>query len=468
MAILTALGAWWSLRAFERQVEERMKQDLELVARAIELPLNDALLRDRQGAVAKALRSAFDLSPVYAAYLYDAEGRRITESAPDETQSETRLRDVPEAVPEGERHGEYGRVDGQRVYSYFVPMTDAGGRMNGLLQLTRPRSDFHNQILRIRIKAFAMYLSAFLGLTGIVLYGHHRVLGLHLHAFTDSMSRIALGERHHRHPPSGPRELALLGQHFNRMLDEIDAAETEIAQRRQEQIRLADRLRHAEKLAAVGELAAGVAHELGTPLSVIDARSQRALRQKDLHDTDRERWQGIRREAERMQGIIRQLLDFSRAHQAAFRTVSARSIAQAATEALSTPDTPSPPEFVLEGEDFEVAADPLRIEQALVNLLRNALQAAPGKPVTLRWRQEGEHVLFEVEDQGPGIPEAIRDKLFEPFFTTKAVGQGTGLGLAVVHGIAGEHGGNIALVPTQQGALFRLKFPANPPNRRPS
>ncbi|MCH8510660.1 MAG: two-component sensor histidine kinase [Kiritimatiellae bacterium] len=464
MGLVTAMGAWWSLRAFERQVEMRLKQDLEIVARAIELPLNHALLRDRQGAMAEALRSAFDLSQVYGAYLYDADGKRISDSTPDQPESAENVEELDQRVTEGERHGEYGRVDGQHVYSYLVPMTDAGGHFSGWLQLTRPRSDFQEQIIRVRFIAFALYLTAFLGLTGIVLLGYHRGFGQHLDGLSKSMSLIASGERAHRHLPEGPLELAELGQHFNRMLDDIDRAESELARGRQQQHALEEKLRHAEKLAAIGELAAGVAHELGTPLSLIDAKSQRALRVGEAAESDQKGWADVRRETQRMESIIRQLLDFSRRHQVSKRPVSAGDVVEAAVASLENFAHENQTTLDFDGKkDCQLKADPVRLEQALSNLLRNAIQAAPGGKVRADWREAGEEVIFSVEDDGTGVDPSIRDKLFEPFFTTKNVGEGTGLGLSVVHGIVGEHGGRVEIEDLPgKGTRFQLFLPKDP------
>jgi len=104
--------------------------------------------------------------------------------------------------------------------------------------------------------------------------------------------------------------------------------------------------------------------------------------------------------------------------------------------------------------------DPPRFEQALTNLLRNAAQASPGGEVRLSWWGDGRELFMQVEDDGPGITESHRGALFEPFFTTKAVGEGSGLGLAVAHGVVSECGGRIELVHGRlPGAAFRIALP---------
>ncbi len=536
MGVIAAVAAWWGLRAFERQVEERMQNDLKMVARAIEKPLNHALSRERDGGVMQALESAFKMSHVYGAYLYDAEGEKITdpvieEEAETDKKAETEEADPAEAkellssprisitedeagerkevvreeikkekdsdsredngkkdkeeleeekgefeeeidrdevgemMAEGERHGEFGEIDGREVYSYFVPLTDSGGGISAFLQLTRRRSDFHEQIRNARYKATGIFIFSFLGLTGLVLYGHHRGFGKHMLRLSQTMNRIAEGDRRQRYVPRGPREIITLGDHFNSMMDNIERAEMEIERRRNHQRELEERLRHTEKLAAIGELAAGVAHELGNPLSLVDAKAQRAMRQDDLPDIAARSLRDIRGAAGRMERTIRQLRDFSSRNQIEISQVQAGQVIRSSVAAVAHEAETHDTEIVVNKSERSIlTVDSTRIEQALVNLLRNAIQAAPGGRVEVGWHVNGgnqtREVVFEVRDNGPGIEEKYRAKLFEPFFTTKAVGEGTGLGLAVVHGIAEEHNGRVEVESDNgRGSCFRLIVP---------
>ncbi|MFW6284257.1 MAG: ATP-binding protein [Desulfosalsimonas sp.] len=463
MAVAVAFFSFWGLQAFERQVEKRMQKDLELVARAIKQPLGHAIQRDREGSISQALESAFSIGRVYGAYVYDAEGRKI--STTGRRQPESQPEEFSRRVEDGEQHGEYGEVGGKDVYSYFVPLTDSGGRITGLLQLTRRRSDFQEQIRDIRYKAIFIFIAAFMGLTGVVFYGHHRALGKHLNRLSKTMTRISKGDRKQRFSPAGPREILALGVHFNQMMDNIDRAEQEIQRRRAEQEKLEKRLRQAEKLAAIGQLSAGVAHELGTPLSVIEGKAQRALRSPDMPAPAADNLQAIRSQARRMEQIIRQLLDFSRRSELRPRRVKMSQLARSAAAALEPECRRLDVGIVLEGENTEeMEADSVQMEQVLTNLIKNAAQAAPGGQVKVSWRLEKDRAVFCVEDSGPGIDEQSRQKLFEPFFTTKTVGAGTGLGLAVVHGIVEAHGGAIEVdTSTMGGACFTLLLPVSVP-----
>ncbi len=460
LVLTLTLTGYLILNALERQVESQMQNDLELVARSIQLPLSHALERDREGSMLQALESAFAIGRVYSANVYDRDGNEIASAG--RTDPEPEKEKLTELAAEGEKLGEYGHVAGRDVYSYFVPLTDSGGRISGLLQLTRPESDFKKDIRAIRTKGVLGLSLGLFVMSGLVLYGHHRALGKHFTRLSSSISRVARGERRHRFLAIGPKEISAIGQRFNHMLDSIESAESEIRRRRKVQEDLQTRLRQAEKLAAIGQLAAGVAHELGTPLSIVSGKAQRTLRNKQLPEDATRTLREIRQEVARMEHIIRQLLDFSRSSRLQKREVSLQQLASSAIAAAAEEAQKTGCELRLAGTNHKICiqVDPTRIEQALINLLKNALQSSSGGRVLLDWGGEGDWAWFQVEDDGPGIADEMKSKLFEPFFTTKKVGMGTGLGLAVVHGIVEDHNGSIELKKSRLGgACFRILLP---------
>lgn len=463
--LIGALGlfGYLALNTIEKQVENQMQKDLELVARSIQLPLSHALEKDRMGSIMQALESVFSIDRVYSAYIYDKEGEEIATLGLEDPEPEPER--LTELAAYGESRGEYGSIAGRNVYSYYVPLTDTGGRINGLLQLTRRGRDFSDDIRSIRTKGI-MSLAVLLTLLSVVLlYGHHRALGMHLGRLNSSMSRIARGERRHRFRNQGPKEIIELGESFNHMLNSIEEAEEAIMEHRRSQDRLEQKLRQSEKMAALGTLAAGTAHELGTPLSVISGKAQRALRREDVSEVQRRTLADIREEVTRMEHIIRQLLDFSRRGPFRCSPASPASIAAAAASAVEEDARSYGAVIKLDGDQNapKVVMDPVRIHQALSNLLRNAVQCSPACKVRVSWKQKDAALCFEVEDDGPGVPQDNRSRIFEPFFTTRPVGEGTGLGLAVVHSVADEHGGWVEVTEGEMGgALFRLMIPPQP------
>ncbi|SMP67483.1 HAMP domain-containing protein [Desulfonatronum zhilinae] len=466
LALAMGLTGYLLLQLVERNIEHRMQKDLELVARALQLPLSHSMELDRKGSVLRAVESAFSIGRVYSAYVYDRQGRLIASAGRSEpTPEQDRL---TELAADGKQRGEYGHVAGREVFSYFVPLSDSGGKVNGLLQLTRRKSDIQEDVRALRVRVALGLGLGLLGMSGLVLFGHHRALGRHLSSLGTSISRVTQGDRGHRFWPHGPGEIVTIGRQFNRMLDTIEEAKAELRERRIRQVQLQAQLRQAEKLAAIGQLAAGVAHELGTPLSVVSGKAQRALRKADLDAGVVETLRDIRREVDRMEHIIRQLLDFSRGNALRKKPTSLvqliRSALSATSEEADKHRTHLETAFPLNeaNEALQINLDGVRMEQALVNLIRNAVQSASGGRVVVSWGREGDQAWMQVDDDGPGIADEIKSKLFEPFFTTKSVGHGTGLGLAVVHGILRDHGGGIDVGKSRLGgAFFRIWLPVD-------
>jgi two-component system, NtrC family, sensor kinase len=452
------------LYTMEREVENRMKEDVELVARGLRLPVVHALEREREGTLSQALRSALEIRRLYSAHIYGPQGQHLLSLGPglgDEPPHR-----VADMVQVGEEVGEYGLAGGLRVYSYFVPLADQWGQSLGVLHLTRRRADIDASIHRLRLQVGGLFLLG-MGLMGVlVLRGHHRAVVRPVDRLGESMARVRGGDRNHRATVEGPTELAGLARSFNSMLAAMQNAEAELTARRREQARLERELAEAEKLAAVGELAGGVAHELGSPLSVIDGKAQRMLRQEGLPAGIRTQLDTVRGEVRRMEGIIRQLLEFGRQDTGRRRRVQVEQVLRGAVEASSELARRRGVAVTLEvdGGVPMVEADPRRLEEAVTNLLVNACHAAgegeeEGR-VRIRCTPDGEWVRVEVDDDGPGIPTELASRIFEPFFTTKATGEGTGLGLAVVHGVVEGMGGSVSVErSTLGGARFLVRLP---------
>ncbi len=457
--VLTAVGTV-ALRGLESQIERRLQEDVELVARAIQPALSRALEQNRLGSVEQALEAAFSIDRVYGAYVYDSDGATIATAGRDDTLPSQKR--VSRLAREGDERGEYGQIAGRDVYSYFVPLTDSGARIIGVLQVTRRARDFAEYVGRLRALALLAALLAFGLVTTLVVYGHHGAIGSHLSRIVESMRRIEAGERAHRSPVRGPDEIARLGASLNAMLDSMQAAERQVEEHAAAERDLTRRLQRSEKLAAIGQLAAGVAHELGTPLSLISGRAQRMLR-GDLDEPVRRGLEETTREVRRMERIVQQLLDLGREHVKRMRTVRADLLVQSAVSSCAGQDLGRGASVAVEGPSPapDVRVDPFRFEQALGNLLQNALQAASGGRVRATWSPDDGEVAFTVEDDGPGVADDARERLFEPFFTTKSPGEGTGLGLSLVYRIVEEHGGRVEVADSALGgALFRIVLPA--------
>lgn len=461
LLISMAAATWLGLLTVEHVVEEKLQEDVQLVARAIRLPVSYSLEKDRFESVSHALQSVFHIGRVYGVYVYDARGRRI--AAVGAVEPGNRKDDLLEVLEGGQRKGEYEKIRGRGVYSYFIPLFDTSGRSNGLLQITRKKSDIEDYIHTLRARGLAIIGGTAIFISALVLFGFYKAAGRHFGELNRSMARVQAGDRSHRAPEKGPEEIASLSRSLNNMLDSMDRSEKEIEERREAQYELENRLRQSEKMAALGQLAGGVAHELGAPLSLIDGKAQRCLRDESISARHEDSLRDIRMQVDRMNSIVRQLLDFGKGSMGKKRWFRADQLSGSAIFAVRKEED-SAINFWSEGREPApfVYVDPVRFEQAIINLLRNAAQTEKAGRVRLSWDKTASgEVVFNVEDDGPGIKDDIKSRIFEPFFTNNKKAGNTGLGLSVVHGIVKEHEGSITVFDSELGgAGFRIVLPA--------
>ena len=226
-------------------------------------------------------------------------------------------------------------------------------------------------------------------------------------------------------------------------------------------------LHQSEKMAAVGSLLAGVAHELNNPLSIVIGNAQMLAEAAATVAPDLdERAQRLQAAAERCGRIVRSFLAMARQRERQQRSVALRELIDGPLELLAYGLRAAGIEIALDIPDGipPLFCDPDQMQQVVANLLTNARQALEGRPaprhVRIVARLDGEWALLEIADNGPGIPEAIRSRVFDPFFTTKPMGAGTGIGLGLSRGILEAHGGSLTLARADgSGARFLLRLP---------
>ncbi len=280
---------------------------------------------------------------------------------------------------------------------------------------------------------------------------------------------VGAGNLDNRLKLRGTAEIYAVKTEINAMCDQLAAAREKVERETQARVEALEQLRHADRLRTVGTLASGIAHELGTPLNVILLRAKMIKREGGKPAESAEVIAG---QAERMTRIVRQLLDFARRKTPKRTRCDLADVAEHTTSLLATLAERSRITLRLERPNAPLVAevDPAQLEQALTNLVVNAVQASsPGGEVVVAADQrevvspKGEPrvvACLEVRDHGSGIAPEDLDRIFEPFFTTKDVGEGTGLGLAVAHGIVNDHGGFIRAASDRgNGTTFSICVP---------
>lgn len=467
LMLLTALGIRIGLQQANQFQEQRLKNDLELIGRAISIPVGAALSEGDQPQIELALGSIFVLGEVYGASVFDVNGVRIASAGI--TEIDLSGTTIPsKIVATGESQEGYSRIAGRELFSHFLPLFDSAGQIQGLIQITRLASDFRQALDRFTVIAWLIWGVLSVTILCAVLLGHHGGIGRYVDRLLDHMRRVAQGDHSHRAALDGPQEVASLAEGLNRMLDSIDQANRELDEHRQAETDLLRKLKDNEKMAAIGSMARGIAHELGAPLSVIDGRARRLERSTTLDEQQQRQLAGIRSQVARLTRTVRQLLDYCRPAAPQPRELDPRLLLDSVLEAIR-PEAESAGRRVALHCASEavpsICGDAGRLELALLNLIRNALQASASR-VQLELSASDNQLRINVIDDGPGLPAVAPEQLLEPFFTTKSPGEGTGLGLAIVQTVAEEHRGQLMLRNSVAGgceAVLVLPLSSCPP-----
>jgi two-component system NtrC family sensor kinase len=228
-------------------------------------------------------------------------------------------------------------------------------------------------------------------------------------------------------------------------------------------VNLEDQLIQAEKLSSIGLLAAGVAHEVNTPLAVISSQAQVLFKQMPSDDQRTRTVEKIIKQSFRASEIVNSLLKFSRVSDSEYAELDLNRLIR---ETVSLVEPMLRASKIILNTQLSSSVPPLygnagKLQQVFMNLIMNARDAMPrGGELTLATESENSSIHVEVSDNGLGIPPDHLSKIFDPFFTTKAKSRGTGLGLAVTYGIIREHSGKIGVESAVgKGTTFRLEFP---------
>lgn len=270
---------------------------------------------------------------------------------------------------------------------------------------------------------------------------------------TDAAQRFGRGDFDLRVGHVGQGELGALGRAFDRMTEELARREA--------------RLLQSERMAAIGQLAAGVAHELNNPIGIIRGFLKTMSPDSDSA-TLRAELAILDEEAAHCQRIAEDLLSYARTDVIAADRIQMRTFLEETARRFRESQVASGKSLVVDVEEAPLAGDSARIRQVVLNLLTNASQASPPEAVvTLRGRREANHYRIEVEDHGPGVADGDRQRIFEPFFSKRR--GGSGLGLSVALGIVQAHGGRIEVVDAANGgALFRVSLPLTSSRSEPA
>jgi two-component system, NtrC family, sensor kinase len=467
VGIVMTLGGYYILRQREAILETAMRNELRAHAATLKIALEDAYRSGRTGDVQRLINRLSEDPKVYSVTLFDETGLSVMSSNPlaaDEVRNPPQAQQVIATSQTAEIDSNEGLV------SLIVPIR-IGESRRGAFEITQPRSFIRSDFARARRDIAFVTLALFAAIVLVVLAVMRRSLLKPINELLGGAAAIGHGDLKYRVlVPEGGGELAQLAREFNRMADNLEEQMRAASREAEGRLALERELRHKERLASVGRLAAGIAHEMGAPLNVIKGRVEILQQRPGLPQEKRDRnLDIINAQADGIARIVRQLLTLARPFNQRREVIDLAQLISGVRELIE-------PEAVKAEIRIEVASDEQGalidgdwdlLHQVLLNICLNGLQAMEeGGKLRIELlneeaiRNDCRFVALRISDTGPGISPANLNHIFDPFFTTKDVGQGSGLGLAVSHRIIEEHSGWIEVANQQTGgAVFIVYLP---------
>jgi two-component system, NtrC family, sensor kinase len=359
------------------------------------------------------------------------------------------------------------QAEGEQILRYIQPFRWPGGRSAAIevrQTLGEVEREFRRAVRESIVSRAVILLLFVLSMVGLTRWN----IGRPIRLLMAGARAIGKGDLAQRIAVRRRDEIGQLAEEFNRMAENLQAAHDELLFQAEERLRLEGEVHQTQKLAAVGMLAAEVAHEIGTPLNVISGRSEVLQGAISTDRPERRHIDVILRQTERINGIIRALLDYARPRRPALRSESVDGVIRRVADLLFDRCrrrgvrlvTDLPPDLP------RVMADPDQMQQLFINLILNALDASPngaeiritsgseplfraeGRARVTRGKAADPSLAIHILDRGKGLAPEQLDHVFEPFFSTKGREQGTGLGLPIVEEIVRAHRGEIEMLST--------------------
>jgi len=460
------LGAYGTRRILRAEATQRAttENDLKLLLTAVRVSVEHAARSERVADVNDVLESLSADDPSVEVFVFDTRGRlESTSWGPVKT-----LPFASAVAAEAQRtQGLVMRYETPRLtyLSAAMPMAAGNGLPLGTVAIVQPLDQLRHELDEVFVSIVLSIATVFLALVAVgwalILFQVRRPLG----NLIDVMSRVRHGDLSAKAATSSKDEIGELGAAFNAMVHQL--AHEEEARRA-----LEAGLQRVDKLVTVGQLSAGLAHEIGSPLQVLNGRARELAERNDLPAEAKRVAEMLVEQSDRIAAIVEQLLSFSRRKPAQLRPTDFRKAVTSVVRLLEGDARRRRVAIELSAPDGlpQILADPEQLQQVVLNLLTNALRATAegGKVSVGLTAHEGRALELFVQDTGAGIDEAVRARIFEPFFTTWTDKGGTGLGLAVVKSIVTEHRGTIEVESGRgHGTRFTVSFPLVKPAAAP-
>lgn len=472
VGMVMTVGGYFILHQREIVLEQSMRNEVEAHARTMQIALEAMYRAGRQHEAQELIDSMSDNPRVYAVVLFSAVGEVIKVSdqlVADEIKFPPEVRHVLET---GDLAESIRVINNEEVFSILMPIR-VGRARQGVFEIALPMAFIKADYARARREIALVTLLLFVIIIFVVVLVTRYSILRPIDELLRGAAALGRGKLDYRVVvPSNDHEFAQLESEFNRMANNLEEQQNNARREMEKRLKLERELRQSEHLASVGRLAAGVAHEIGTPLNVIEVRAEQLLTDPDGSPERKKRnITIIITQVERITFIVRQLLNLARPYKLQRVPIDLNALIASTMEMLETKLIASNGSNIVaeiqQRENTWVNGDKELLRQVFSNLIVNAVHAMPnGGRLWISYAQhtpekEGNRFLaVQVSDNGTGIRPEHFPPLFDPFFTTKDVGSGIGLGLPVSRRIVEEHGGWIEAANNEHGgAIFTIHLP---------
>jgi len=488
--VVLVMGALGAAFAAERQrvLEPALQQQTRAYARALDIAFEYGLREIGEARVQALLERLIADPRVFGARLYATDGSVRFASSSMTTSPpvpDSVLRKVLQGAPEAFFEN---TLDGEVVFTVLRAVRDPStrllvegtpepaGEVVGALEVAQPYALLNSEVRRLQQELLLATVLLLLIVTIVIGVLARRLVARPLERLVVAARALGEGDIDARVPQSlGAAELNALSREFNQMAERLSRARLALLSEGEERVRLERRLVESEKLATVGTLAAGLAHEIGAPLNVISGRAELLLRQPAVAPDTVRQLESIVTQSGRIARTVRSLLNYARRPSRRDDPVAIGRVIDSTLDLLDE-ELRRAGVTISRAESYEawVRGDAEQLQQLLTNLILNAVQAMDGQDgpreievvvdVTKTEASANRaEMLMTVSDTGPGLPQALDGRLFTPFATTKP--SGTGLGLVVARSIVEDHGGTIVgttRTDGRSGASFTVSLPLAP------
>ncbi len=474
LIIAISFNAWWEIRIHEDSIKRQTYEKTKIISEFIEKNVISAMEKDRHYEIHRILKN-FIYGGIWKINVFKPDGTIMASTRDEELN--TTIADVDfflrnqYFIRDEAFQASSGRRERERIYYFNSPILNraecsrchpAHEKIVGILTVASSLKDMDHEIFRAKVDAVILAILTIVSLSLVLGLLFLKFVETPITKLIETMRRVEEGDLTVRAQISGKNEMGRLAENLNTMIEKLGVAKKEAEEYHQALFQRADRM------ASIGELASGMAHEIRNPLAGIQGAIQILADGFPEGDKRRQITDEIQKQIHKLERLVKDLLNYAKPALPSYLPTDVNELVDKVLSFFVTQRGMSI-DFRIE-KDFSISLpkimiDPNSMEQAFLNIVLNAQKAMPkggSFTVSTRWVPQGKNGKGEVQilfkDTGVGIPSENLPRIFNPFFSTRS--DGTGLGLSITKNILEQHGGNIAVESqVNQGTTFTITLP---------